>query len=68
MSSYTYRLCPHCDCSRLERTHRGFIKKYMLRMTPMFICDQCKKNVSQSEIKHEPMFNTVSRKNTKSPS
>ena len=50
----TYRACPHCSSGKLERVHRGFIRKYILRVSPIFKCLQCDTSFSKKAIVYKP--------------
>jgi len=51
MSDHEYGSCPHCRSVRLERQHRGFIRKHIFRVQPLFTCVHCKQRFSKNKIK-----------------
>jgi predicted RNA-binding Zn-ribbon protein involved in translation (DUF1610 family) len=53
MNNYKYGCCPHCGGTRLGRKHRGFIRKYVLKTAPMFVCGHCAKVIFRDEIKYK---------------
>lgn len=56
MNNHTCGHCPHCSSARLERQHRGFIRKHILRMHPIFACLYCDKQFSKRKIKYKQAF------------
>ena len=56
MNNHEYGHCPHCNSVRLERQHRGFIRKYIVRIQPIFTCLHCEKRFSKRKIQYKKAF------------
>jgi len=67
MNNYKYGCCPHCDGTRLTRKHRGFMRKYILKTSPMFICSHCDKTLTRDEIKYKQAFEESLHSSTAEP-
>ncbi len=56
MNDHMYGHCPHCSSVRLERQHRGFIRKHLLRLQPIFTCMYCDKRFSKRKVLYKKAF------------
>ena len=59
----TKHYCPKCGSFNLKRTHRGFIKKKLLKLSPQYECKGCsvvlsETTLSDNEPKAMPQFIT----------
>ena len=53
--------CPKCGSFNLRRTHRGFIKKKLLKLPARYECNGCSATLTETqldenEIKQVPQF------------
>jgi transposase-like protein len=44
------RYCPHCNSFDIQRTKRGFLKKVLLRVPPLYKCNHCNKVFTAREM------------------
>jgi predicted RNA-binding Zn-ribbon protein involved in translation (DUF1610 family) len=44
------QLCPHCGSSLINRIHRGFIRKTLLKSPPLYQCRECRKSFNIKQI------------------
>lgn len=42
--------CPKCGSFNIKRTHRGFIKKKLLRLAAQYECKKCSSIVSETTL------------------
>lgn len=44
------RHCPHCKSFEINRKKRGFFRKVILRVPPLYQCNKCHKVFSTKEM------------------
>ncbi|MFT7879037.1 MAG: hypothetical protein ABXS91_01470 [Sulfurimonas sp.] len=43
------RYCPYCKSFDIKRKTRGFFKKFLLRVPPLYQCNTCQKVFTEKE-------------------
>jgi|GEM_PF-1857057 len=44
------QVCPHCGTSLIQRIHRGFIRKILLKSPPLYKCRECRKSFNLKQV------------------